>query len=188
MMGHSSIDSSLYDHSQHPKQPACLRKVLYISFHCLLTDVLLERKYILSLDGGGFRGLSSLIILNHIMRMLVDDPDDEPIPSPCQIFDLICGTSTGGVIAILLGRLGLDCLTAISIYKELGPRVFGRDEGKMWSHILAGEKFSSAAFETFLWETVERYTGSGTTAMKIRKLNPDAVEHLTTDVRNFLDY
>jgi hypothetical protein len=121
------------------------------------------------------------------MRMLVDDPDDEPVPSPCQIFDLICGTSTGGVIAILLGRLGLDCSTATSIYKELGPRVFGRDEGKMWSHILAGEQFSSAAFETFFGEVVEKYTGGQTTMMKIRKSKPDTIEHRTTDVSNTPD-
>jgi len=24
---------------------------------------------------------------------------------PCEVFDLICGTSTGGLIAIMLGRL-----------------------------------------------------------------------------------
>ena len=83
--------------------------------------------------------------------MLVEHRIRELAPSPYQIFDLICGTSTGGIIAILLGRrLGLDCPTAISIYKELGLRAFGRDQGKMWSHILAGKQFSSAAFETFL--------------------------------------
>jgi hypothetical protein len=157
---------------------------LQLSFHYLLTNLLIVRKYILSLDGGGLGDLSSLLILNHIMRMLVNDPDDEPVPSPCQIFDLICGASTGGIIAILLGRLGLDCSTAISTYKELGPRVFARDEGKMWSHILAGEQFSSAALEIFLGEVVEKYTGSQTTAMKIRKSNPDTIEHRTTDVSN----
>ncbi|KAF8549353.1 FabD/lysophospholipase-like protein [Imleria badia] len=141
------------------------------------------RKYILSLDGGGgFRGLTSLIILNHIVRMLVHDQGDEPVPSPCEIFDLICGTSTGGIIAILLGRLGLDCTTAISIYKELASKAFGGDEGKLWSRILKGEQFSSAAFETFLGEVVERYAGSQTTMMKIQKSNPDAIEHRTTDV------
>ena len=160
---------------------------LQFSFRYSLTNILLVRKYILSLDGGGFRGLSSLIILNHIMRMLADDPDDVPVPSPCQIFDLICGTSTGGIIAILLGRLGLDCLTAISVYQELGPRVFGRDEGKVWSHILEGEQFSSAAYETFLGEIVEKYTGRQTTTMKIRQSIPDAIEHRTTDVSNTPD-
>ncbi|KAF8433701.1 acyl transferase/acyl hydrolase/lysophospholipase [Boletus edulis BED1] len=139
------------------------------------------RKYILSLDGGGFRGLSSLIILNHLMRMLVDDPDEEPVPSPSQVFDLVCGTSTGGIIAILLGRLGLDCSTAISVYKELGPRVFGMDEGKMWSQIAAGEGFSSIAFETFLAEVVETYTDGPNTPMKILK-SERHVKHRTTDV------
>lgn len=151
-----------------------------------LADTLLARKYILSLDGGGFRGLSSLIILDHIMRMLVDKPGEDPVLPPCQIFDLICGTSTGGIIAILLGRLGLDCSTVIAIFRELGPRVFGKDEGKLWNDILAGKQFSSAEIETYLGDVVEKYTGSQTTTMKVQKSNPDPIGHLTTDVSNTL--
>ncbi|KAF9467928.1 acyl transferase/acyl hydrolase/lysophospholipase [Collybia nuda] len=139
------------------------------------------RKYILSVDGGGFRGLSCLIILSHIMRMLVEDPDEEIIPSPCQAFDLICGTSTGGLIALLLGRLGLNCSTAISVYKELGPSVFGRDEGTIWGNIVKGERFPSAAFEALLAEVVTKYTGSGETLLKAPKSSPDALEHGSTD-------
>jgi len=57
---------------------------------------------ILSLDGGGVRGLSYLLILRKIMAQLrlklgLDDDDDEL--RPCDFFDLICGTSTGGLIA-----------------------------------------------------------------------------------------
>ena len=36
---------------------------------------------------------------------------------PCQVFDLICGTSVGGLISILLGRLGLDC----ALYMTFSP-------------------------------------------------------------------
>lgn len=121
-------------------------------------------------------------MLNHVMRMLVDDPDEDPIPAPCEVFDLICGTSTGGLIAILLGRLGLDCMTAISVYRELGPAVFGNDEGMMWGTILNGERFSSAGFEALLARIVLKHTGDAMALLKQPKLKPDTVEHRSTDV------
>ena len=67
--------------------------------------------HILSLDGGGVRGISSLYILKELMDQiklkLMHDKPDEPLETlrPCDVFDLICGTSTGGLIAIMLGRL-----------------------------------------------------------------------------------
>jgi len=66
---------------------------------------------ILSLDGGGVRGISSLYILKELMaqaslQLAADKPNDpRSIPRPCQVFDMICGTSTGGLIALMLGRL-----------------------------------------------------------------------------------
>lgn len=62
---------------------------------------------VLSLDGGGVRGLSSLLILREIMEEIQRQSDTEDTPLPCQYFDLIGGTSTGGLIAIMLGRLRL---------------------------------------------------------------------------------
>lgn len=43
-------------------------------------------------DGGGIRGLSSLIILKHLMKRV----DPQHPPKPCDYFHLIGGTSTGG--------------------------------------------------------------------------------------------
>jgi len=54
---------------------------------------------LLALDGGGIRGISSLMILNQLMEKI----DPENPPKPCDCFDLIGGTSTGGIIAIMLG-------------------------------------------------------------------------------------
>ena len=65
---------------------------------------------ILSLDGGGVRGLSSLFILKSIMEQVELDEESDETPLPCRYFDLICGTSTGGLIAIMLGRLGMVCI------------------------------------------------------------------------------
>ena len=47
---------------------------------------------LLALDGGGVRGLSALMILEQLMEAV--DPD---VPlKPCDYFDMIGGTSTGG--------------------------------------------------------------------------------------------
>lgn len=53
---------------------------------------------ILSLDGGGIRGLSTLYILQSIMWRLNKEREKSSLPpkKPCEIFDLIAGTSTGG--------------------------------------------------------------------------------------------
>lgn len=82
-------------------------------------------------------------------------------PKPCQVFDLICATSTGGIIAILLGRLGLSCKTAIEVYTELEPVKYGgvRSSRDMWRDILDGQRFSSAGFEAELRKIVSYFTG-----------------------------
>lgn len=51
---------------------------------------------LLSLDGGGVRGLSSLCILRDIMVQLNAERSDGDHLKPCNVFDLIGGTSTGG--------------------------------------------------------------------------------------------
>lgn len=97
------------------------------------------KKLILTLDGGGIRGYSSLIILRVLMREIASieqtlepsassSAQTERIPRdqipddvyregqylPCHYFDYIAGTSVGGLIAIMLGMLGQnvdDCIT-----------------------------------------------------------------------------
>lgn len=51
---------------------------------------------LLSFDGGGVRGLSSLLVLQHLMETL--NPDAPP--KPCDFFHLIGGTSTGGQVIL----------------------------------------------------------------------------------------
>jgi len=62
---------------------------------------------ILCLDGGGIRGLSSLLILQEIMEEVGNKRETPTAPRPCEYFDLIGGTGTGGLIAIMLGLLGM---------------------------------------------------------------------------------
>lgn len=53
---------------------------------------------LLSLDGGGVRGLSTLLILKRLMERTNAVRKDAGLNSvkPCELFDLIGGTSTGG--------------------------------------------------------------------------------------------
>lgn len=51
---------------------------------------------LLSLDGGGVRGLSTLYILKGLMDKLNHERQSHTRLKPCDVFDLIGGTSTGG--------------------------------------------------------------------------------------------
>lgn len=52
---------------------------------------------LLSLDGGGVRGLLTLYILRGLMdRLNQARAEGSPVKNPCGVFDLIGGTSTGG--------------------------------------------------------------------------------------------
>ena len=57
---------------------------------------------LLSLDGGGVRGLSTLYILKSIFRQLNHERSLTHLPpvKPCEVFDLIGGTSTGGYVHV----------------------------------------------------------------------------------------
>jgi hypothetical protein len=101
---------------------------------------------LLALDGGGVKGLTSLLILRRLMLQLkrdVTDPD-EPIPRPCDVFDLIGGTSTGGLIAIMLGRLGMTIDECIDTYKKFGKTVFGKKK----AFGIGRTMFSGSMYET----------------------------------------
>lgn len=106
---------------------------------------------ILCLDGGGVRGISSLCILKELMLEVAREKnrklgknsamangdgsqDTGNIPEnqdselecvkPCDYFDLICGTSTGGLIALMLGRMKYTVDDAIKKYASLAEEVF----------------------------------------------------------------
>src|SRR5215472_1732665 len=87
---------------------------------------------ILSLDGGGIRGLSILYILEELMNRIRQRRNLQTIPLPCHEFDLIIGTSTGGLIALMLGRLGMSVGAAIAAYHNLSEQVFGKPSFWRW--------------------------------------------------------
>ena len=86
---------------------------------------------ILSIDGGGIKGYTALLILKRIFDAIRVEAKKEKIdladePRPCDVFDLIVGTSTGGLIAIMLGRLHMTVDECIQQYEVLSSRIFGK--------------------------------------------------------------
>ncbi|CAF9903161.1 MAG: hypothetical protein GOMPHAMPRED_000112 [Gomphillus americanus] len=94
-------------------------------------------RLILTLDGGGIRGYSELLILQELMIRIValekklygQDIDINEV-LPCHYFDYIWGTSTGGLIALMLGRLRMSVPQALDIYRTLGNSIFGSTRRK----------------------------------------------------------
>jgi hypothetical protein len=80
---------------------------------------------ILSIDGGGICGILPASVLAELEGRFLDGA---PVSA---YFDLIAGTSTGGIIALALGK-GLTAAQARDLYAERGglifppPTVFGR--------------------------------------------------------------
>lgn len=87
-----------------------------------------------------------LIIVQDLMhRTYVETegkaPRRDQIPKPCDYFDLIIGTGTGGLIAIMLGRLRLDLETCKEVYVRMTRKVFETDK------TIAGIPYRSTLFK-----------------------------------------
>jgi hypothetical protein len=80
---------------------------------------------ILSFDGGGLKGLFAAALLAEVEQQLH--------VSLAAHFDLVVGTSTGGLLALALGA-GLTPAQIVDVYVDEGPRVFGsgRRLGRLW--------------------------------------------------------
>lgn len=103
---------------------------------------------ILSIDGGGVKGAFPAAFLAEIEKSL---------PAPLhRYFDLIAGTSTGGIIALGLG-LGLSAAQITSFYEKYGRKIFPSNAttaprrfiGKIFSSKYSSEPLRTALKETF---------------------------------------
>jgi predicted acylesterase/phospholipase RssA len=107
------------------------------------------RKRILSLDGGGVRGMLSLGILEHLERT-IEEIEGQPVRLG-EWFDLIGGTSTGSIIATLLA-LGYRVAEVRDLYERLAPLVF-----KRYWHLMGYQaKFDARNFK----RECERFLGA----------------------------
>ncbi|MBL8118603.1 MAG: patatin-like phospholipase family protein, partial [Anaerolineae bacterium] len=109
---------------------------------------------ILSIDGGGIRGIIPALVMAEIEKQT-----GKPI---AQLFDLVAGTSTGGVLA-----LGVTCphpddptrprysaADGVRLYEQEGRRIFSRSPWKRVTSLngITDEKYPSGPVEAVLKE------------------------------------
>lgn len=100
---------------------------------------------ILSIDGGGLRGLVALQTLSKLETLT-----GKPIH---KLFDYICGVSTGAILGFLLGIFQIPLSECDDLYRKLGSDIFKQNvivgTVKMgWSHAF----YDSEAWENLLKE------------------------------------
>ena len=123
--------------------------------------------------------MSELLILKEIMERIRHRQNLDSTPLPCDYFQLIGGSGTGGfvvivlqtcpvsytplvlrLLAIMIGRLRMSIDEAIKYYDSLTKRVFS--EGKK---TIGDGKFKATVLEDVIKEIVETKTGDADSHM-----------------------
>lgn len=109
---------------------------------------------ILSIDGGGMKGVYAASYLEKLEELL-----DSRL---CETFDLVVGTSTGGIIALGIGA-GKPLSDILSFYRHYGPQIFPRSMGSgklLWRSFRLGSAHNQKALRQSLQETFQHEDGS----------------------------
>lgn len=122
---------------------------------------------ILTIDGGGIKGVFAAAFLADIEESL-----GEPI---VDYFDLIAGTSTGGIIALGLG-LGFSAREILTFYENHGPEIF-KGQGLRKFRKLYAPKYSKDPLEVALLQIFgRRLLGESQTRLLVPSLNFESGE------------
>nr|XP_010945634.1 PREDICTED: calcium-independent phospholipase A2-gamma [Camelus bactrianus]XP_045366873.1 calcium-independent phospholipase A2-gamma isoform X1 [Camelus bactrianus]XP_045366876.1 calcium-independent phospholipase A2-gamma isoform X1 [Camelus bactrianus] len=110
---------------------------------------------ILTIDGGGTRGVVALQTLRKLVELT-----QKPVH---QLFDYICGVSTGAILAFMLGLFHMPLDECEELYRKLGSDVFSQNvivgtvkmswshafyDSQAWENILKDKMGSSLMIET----------------------------------------
>jgi uncharacterized protein len=117
---------------------------------------------VLAIDGGGIRGLIPALVLAELERRAGR--------RVFELFDLIAGTSTGGILACALcGPDPLPAEEVAGIYEEEGPAIFDRS---VWQRIRSAEGLLDEKYDsTELDRVLERFLGG----KRLAEARPDLI-------------
>jgi patatin-like phospholipase/acyl hydrolase len=113
---------------------------------------------ILSIDGGGIRGMYPARLLCEMEEELARNGNGSRL---CDYFDLICGTSTGGIIAIGLA-LGMPAQDILKLYRDNASNIFKKRALRFG---LFRSMYSNDFLHDLLKETFAKYSVNGDTRL-----------------------
>ncbi|XP_068828773.1 calcium-independent phospholipase A2-gamma isoform X2 [Capricornis sumatraensis] len=123
---------------------------------------------ILAIDGGGTRGVVALQTLRKLVELT-----QKPVH---QLFDYICGVSTGAILAFMLGLFHMPLDECEELYRKLGSDVFSQNvivgtvkmswshafyDSQTWENILKDRMGSSLMIETARNPTCPKVAADG---------------------------
>lgn len=122
-----------------------------------------EPRRVLTIDGGGIKGVFPAAFLADLEQEL-----EQPLAS---YFDLIVGTSTGGIIALALG-LGIPASDVLKFYEDEGPKIFRGSRRLGFFRQLVSAKYDPAPLRDALERVFgDRQLGEAKTRLVIPSLN-----------------
>ncbi len=131
---------------------------------------------ILSLDGGGVRGVFQAAFLVKLAEQL----SERKLGTIAEHFNLIAGTSTGSIIAMGVA-LGIDPNRILDSYNSLAGKIF--DKGrirKFFSYITSGPRYDQAKLEKPLKDLFDnRQLGQAKTKVLITACSLDQFRYRT---------
>jgi len=110
-------------------------------------NININHRAILCLDGGGMRGILTIQLLKKIEEIA-------EIPLQ-QLFDMVAGTSTGGIIAGLICT-GHNATQIETLYESLVTKVF--DKRNLGNRFVNPPAFSKQQYRKLLLETIKNET------------------------------
>ena len=121
------------------------------------------KKRILCIDGGGARGIFPASFLSSL--------DEKIEGNLAEYFDLIVGTSSGGIIALSLG-LGIQPTEILRCYREHVGKVFGQGRKNLLYFINPRAKYKTDGLRDLLYSlTGDRRLGASSVRLAIPTWN-----------------
>ncbi|KAG8715909.1 hypothetical protein FRC08_010039 [Ceratobasidium sp. 394] len=105
-------------------------------------------------DSSGASGLSSITVLDQLMKRVQDEEGLAEPPLVGEYFDIVAGAGTGAITMTLVGRLGMTTEKAIKSFARLSEELFS--DGKM----IGTPTFKASKMEKTLKEIVQEVTGN----------------------------